>query len=280
MNSYNISLKNIFLRFKYRLSFTFILIVLEAVAFLLFPLFVGYAINDLQVGSNGGLFYLGGLGIVSLILGSGRRYFDTRTYANIYQVITTELVKNETRKKESDSKISARVTLINEFTEFLENSLPEIFSSVIGLVGVLIIIFGINKQVFGLALISFVLIIGIYLFSTKKSLHLNKMYNDTFEEQGDYISNKRKQTSRYFKKLMNWNIKISDLETRNFSFVWILMIGLIVASVHIILNSGITEFGTIFTAVSYVINFTEYAVTLPLFYLQIIRLKEITNRLN
>ncbi|MBV6653838.1 MAG: hypothetical protein KI786_08790 [Mameliella sp.] len=40
------TLRNIFSRFRLRMSLTFLLILLEGMLAILFPLFIGYAIND------------------------------------------------------------------------------------------------------------------------------------------------------------------------------------------------------------------------------------------
>ncbi len=100
----------------------------ESVILLLFPLFIGFAINDLLNSKNAGLINLGLLGIVSLVTGAVRRFFDTRAYAHIYEKISSELVEKERKQEISISTTNARVGLLNEFVKFFENTFPEILS--------------------------------------------------------------------------------------------------------------------------------------------------------
>jgi uncharacterized membrane protein (DUF485 family) len=83
MKNNDITLQNIFRRFKLKISFTMVMALAESVILLLFPFFIGFAINDLLNSKNAGLINLGLLGIVSLVTGAVRRFFDTRAYAHI-----------------------------------------------------------------------------------------------------------------------------------------------------------------------------------------------------
>ena len=72
-------------RYRWKLGFTFLLILLEAFASLLFPLFIGFAIDGALNQHYDQIISLGLLSIVALFIGVGRRVFDSRFYANIYQ---------------------------------------------------------------------------------------------------------------------------------------------------------------------------------------------------
>ena len=79
---------------------------------------------------------------------------------------------------------------------------------------------------------------------------------------------------------MRWNIKLSDLETINFSIIWFFMIALLLFSIKSSVVGGIVEYGTIFSIIMYVFGYIENSLTLPLYYQQLVRLKEISERLN
>ena len=127
-DSLSLSLKSIFLRFKWRISFTLSLVIIETLLALLFPLFIGWAINGLLNDSYEGIYWLLGLGAITVIMGSARRFYDTRIYAHIYQTITPEMVVREKARGQSISTISARSTLLTEIVEFFENALPQVLS--------------------------------------------------------------------------------------------------------------------------------------------------------
>ncbi|MCD4751577.1 MAG: ABC transporter six-transmembrane domain-containing protein [Anaerolineaceae bacterium] len=279
MNKKNITLLNILKRFKLKVGFTLFMSLLESLIFIFFPLFIGFAINDLLKSEHSWLIYLGLLGFASLVVGAGRRFFDTRTYAYIYEEISTELVEEERKKEISVSITSARVGLLNEFVEFLENSFPEILTSFIGIIGTLFILFFLNKTIFFSCLFIVVLVIIIYGITSNKNLRFNKKYNDVLENQVEKISDKTFSIKTHFKNLMKWNKKLSDLETVNFSIIWFFMIVLLIFSIKITSENAL-EYGTIFSITMYVFDFIENSLTLPLYYQQLIRLSEISTRLN
>lgn len=271
----------LFQRFLGRISFTLFLVIAEAAVNLLFPLFMGFAINGLLASNYDGLISLAILGFVSLLLGAGRRLYDTRIYAGIYTKVAPELVDKEQKKASSVSKITARSNLLTELVEFLENSLLEVVNSFIGLFGTLLIIWSLNRNIFVACLIATLFIMVIYLFSGKRNFRLNKGYNDQLEKQVDVLTAADEhRTAAHFKDVMRWNIKLSDFETFNFSIAWAGLIGLLLYAVFAAVDSGIVAYGTIFSILVYVFEFMGSVVALPLYYQQLIRLNEISSRLN
>ncbi len=270
----------LFNRFRKKISLTFFLVILESILDLLFPLFIGFAINSLLEQNFEGVIALGGLGLAALIVGSGRRFYDTRTYAKIYTTISGEMVLREHQKETPVSATAARATLLTELVEFLENSVPALITSMIGLVGILIIIFSLSQPVFWAALGLFGLMALIYLATGKKNFQLNKSYNDQLEQQWSILSEKQMgPINSHFKKMMDWNIKLSDLETLNFGLIWLGIIGLLLYAPIVVIDSGITNYGLVFSVLMYVFQYIESVVSLPLFVQQIIRLQEISSRL-
>ena len=82
-----VTLMGLFRRFKKRISLTLFLVLGEAILDILFPLFIGFAINGLLEKDYLGVTALAVLGILSLLVGSGRRFYDTRAYAGIYRTL-------------------------------------------------------------------------------------------------------------------------------------------------------------------------------------------------
>lgn len=280
LQSTQISLSALLSRFRRKVSFTLFLVLADSMLGLLFPLFIGFAINGLIEDSFDGILALGGLGMLSLLVGSGRRYYDTRAYADIYVTISEEMVTREQERESSVSKTAGRASLVTEFVEFLENSMPVIVTSVIGVFGVLVIIANLNWQVFWACIALFVLMVVIYLVSGKKNLVYNEEYNNEIERRVDVLSSQApKAIRKHFKSVMHWNIRLSDLETLNYAVLWLGIIALLVYAPVVVVDSGVANYGLVFSILMYVFQYIESLATLPLFIQQVIRLQEISTRL-
>ena len=264
--------------YKLKFLFTLLLILLEAGISILFPLFIGYAVDDAINQSHNGAIQLGILGLIALVIGVGRRVFDSRFYALIYQRIGSEVISR--MKDKNSSKKTARLGMIRELVEFLENSLPELISNVIGLVGVIVIIASLNLNVFYGSLIVTIIIFLVYWLTSTKTIQLNKSSNDEMEKQVDVISkNDEKELNLHLKEVMRWNIKLSDLEAGNFSISWIVLISFLVGTILIAVDDGVIKYGALFSLIMYVFQYMENVVNLPFFYQNWLRLKEIKERL-
>ncbi len=275
-----ISLWGLFCRFRKKISLTLFLVVVESILELLFPLFIGFAINSLLDQSYTGVMALALLGVLALIVGSGRRFYDTRAYAGIYTTLSTEMVAREQNKENSISTISARASLLTEFVEFLENSMPMIVTSLIGLFGILAILFSLNMAVFAACIALLGLMILVYLLSGKWNFRYNKMYNDALENQVTALSTQDMGViGNHFKMIMRWNIKLSDLETVNYSVIWLGIIGLLIYAPIAVIGNGVSNYGLVFSMLMYVFQYVESVISLPYFMQQLIRLQEISGRL-
>ncbi|MCP4179017.1 MAG: hypothetical protein GY756_14750 [bacterium] len=275
-----ISLKNLIFRFKWRISLTFALVILESLLGVLFPLFTGLAIDDLLKDKYNGIIYLAVLGVLSLLVGSVRRFYDTRIYANIYCQISPEMVEREQEKGSSVSKISARSSLLTEFVEFLENSMPEVIDAIVSLIGIIAIISTLNMNVFYACIGVLLLIFGIYALSGKLNYKFNENYNNQLEKQVEILEKRNIGIIRnYYKSLMKWNIKLSDLETVNYLLIWIGVIALFIYAPITVIKSGVLKYGLVFSVLMYVFEYIEKVVTFPLYIQKLIRLQEISRRM-
>ncbi len=265
---------------QHRIKFgiTLVLILVEAALAILFPLFIGYAIDDAINGSYKGAIYLGILGLAALFVGVGRRVFDSRFYAQLYQSIGSNAISK--MDANVSSKKSARLGMIRELVEFLENSLPELISAAIGLIGVISIIFTLSIHVFYGSIIVTIIVFMVYRITSSRTIKLNKASNDEFEKQVDVISkNDEHVLNNHLKNMMKWNIKLSDLEAMNFSISWIVLMAFLVLSIVISVHDGIVKYGALFSLIMYVFQYMENVINLPLFYQNWLRLQEIKHRL-
>ena len=256
------------------------LVILEGTGYLLFPLFIGFALDDMVDGSYAGLINLGILGVVEMILGAGRRFFDTRIYARVYIDMGAKIIDDN--PEESKSVISARVHMFEELISFMEKSIPEIITSLVGLIGTVIIIQSFSLFIFTGCIICLVLSIVVFGITSKRTLRFNRNYNDMMEEQVRIIETRNPvRVNKYLKNLMRWSIKLSDLETINFSIIWLGMMGLLVFSIYDTASSAeAVQYGSVLTIVMYVFYFVENAQYMPYYYQHWLRLKEILRRLS
>ncbi len=276
----DISLSGLFRRFRWRVSLTFLLVVVESALGVLYPLLIGLAIDDLLADSLEGLQLLGLLGLASVFVGSARRFYDTRIYAGIYEVVAVELVERETEQAASVSRTTARTDLLAEFVDFFEDSMPEVLGALISLIGILIIVGGLSLPVLWGCLALMTLVVVIYTLTARRNYRLNAAYNDQYEQTVDVISSRNR--SRYvahFASLMRWNIRLSDLETINYAVFWVGAVGLFLFAPYSAVNSGFLEAGLILSLLLYVFEFIEWLASLPLHIQQVIRLREISRRL-
>ena len=272
------TIKEIYFKYRIKISLTLFIVLLEGLLMILFPLFIGRAIESTLNKEMEGLYALAGLSLAVLVIGAGRRFYDTRIYAKIYEELALKISKN--RGTKSNSKVVSHVTLLEEIVEFFENSVPELISSIIGVVGILIIVSTLNVSIFLACLLSFIGITLIYIFSRKKTLRFNSNYNDEFEQHERIINHAGdKEQVNHFKNMMKWNIKLSDLGTINFSLVWLVLAVLLCGSIILSTNEQNIQFGAIFSLIMYVYQFIENAMNLPHFYQQTLRLKDISSRI-
>ncbi len=265
-------------QYRLRLIFTLILIITESVLGILFPLFIGKAITSVIGKETTGIWYLGILGISLIIIGGFRRMLDSRFYAKIYTTLSTETIKHLPEK--DYSKKAARLSMLKEMVLFAENQLPELITHSIGLIGVMIIIATLNVYIFAGTIITGSIIIGIYLLNGKRTINYNTQFNNELENQVDILTTNRQSGLKlHLLRLMKWNIKLSDLETINYSLSWIIMMILLLISIILSAKNGNIQYGVMFALIMYVYQYIDSMVNLPLYYQEWLRLKEITSRI-
>lgn len=264
-----------------KIILTWVLLIIEALLALLLPLGIGRAVDALNAQSISGLIELAILIVLLIVIGAGRRFYDTRAYSSIQRELSSGLVEREKAKGLALSKTIARVNLLSELVSFLENSLPTLILTGIMFVGILFVVFGIDMRVMLLCLLSSLGVILIYALSGNKYMRFNKGENDEYERQLDVLAKPDlAKVDRHFKRLMSWRVRLSDLETVNFSLVWFVLAALLIGSIYFIVENATITSGQKITTIMYVFDYVEVVVGLPIFYQEALRLKDITRRLS
>ncbi len=274
------SISSIFKRFKWKISITFLLLVFENISKVLQPLVLGIAINDLIHKKNDGLWLFCILYGISFIIGVIRRYYDTRTYTFIYTKVASEIAKIQNEKEVSVSSIAARSSLIKELVDFFEYDVTHAFTSLIGVIGALIMLALFNWWIFGACLLTILLIFIIYALSNKNIYNFNIGLNDELEHRITVLETREQQgIVGHFKNISKWLVKLSDLETLNFGIIEIILFVLVIFALYISASATNTTAGGIFSIITYILEFSNGIFMLPIVFQQIIRLQEISLRL-
>lgn len=274
------SIKAIFKRFRWKISFTFLLLILENVAKVLQPFVLGLAINDLIAGKNDGLWLFCGLYLASFIIGTIRRYYDTRAYTSIYATVASEIAEEQNKKDIPISTISARSALVKELVDFFEHDVTQGFTAFIGVVGALVMLALFNWWVFAGCILTIIIIIIIYSISNKRIYGYNIGLNDELEHRINILETRNNEgIFKHFKNISKWMVKLSDLETINFSIIEVLLFVLAIFTLYVSASAENATAGGIFSALTYVLEFSGGVFMLPIIFQQVIRLREISSRL-
>ncbi|HEX2684613.1 MAG TPA: ABC transporter six-transmembrane domain-containing protein, partial [Ferruginibacter sp.] len=274
-------LRNLMMKHKYQLIFTYSLFSLEMLGGLLRFYFFGEAINDLIKGSYSGLVVLIFVHLAYLVTGTIRHMFDTRTYSAIYTSLVTRFLTRRYNKSDV-SKLAAHSTLAREFVDFLEHDLVYVIEAAYNILGSLIILFFYDKVV---VLICLAIMIPVIIFSMlygKKMMKLNRHKNDELEKQVDIISTGNNRIIRHhYNNLRKWQVRISDKEAWNFGFMEIMVLLVIAISLVVSKNmhSATIMAGTLFGMYSYILKFASGLDTIPYTMERLSSLSDITRRI-
>jgi len=198
------SIKSIFRQYKWKISSTFLLLILENAFKVLQPFVLGIAINDLLNKSEKGLLLFGCLYIAGFIIGVIRRYYDTRAYTSIYTNIASEIAEIQNEKQVNISSIAARSALVKELVDFFEQDVTQGFSSVISVIGALVMLLLFDPWIFLSCLITIVLIILIYRLSNSKIYNYNIGLNDEVEDRITVLNSRHpNQIKTHFRGISN-----------------------------------------------------------------------------
>ena len=266
-------------RFAGSILITFSLLSFENVIMVLTPFVLGLAIDGLIDGAYAPIIWLGVLLIVGIVIGTGRRLYDTRCYGRIYAELASENAANGWKEGRSISSLSARSEQIEEMVSFVEGELVESYNAVIKIAGALIMLALVDIRLLLGCVIAAILIGLVYVISHKRIYRFNRGLNDQHDKQVLALDTRSSaKTKSHFAKLVRWNIRLSDLEARNFALIDLVATMLILGSLWVAVD-GVATPGSVFIILAYVLEFVEGSYLLPLAFQQFVRLNEIASRL-
>lgn len=270
------TLAGIWKTYRLKITGTLSLLTAERMLGVAVPFVLGVAINDLIAGSFRGVWWLAGLEVVVLIIGTLRRLYDTRVYAGIYTDIADSAAQ---RTDIGVSRRAARLGLARELVDFFEWELPELFAALVGITGAFAMLIYLLPTVGGLSIVVGLLVGVVFAISRGRIFSLNKLLNNELERQVTMLESEREfSRRRHLSRLARWRIHLSDLEATNFAIAESFLSALIIGAVVITVRAGLSV-GEVFAVLTYLIGVAENLIVLPWTYQQSIRAREIGGRI-
>lgn len=261
--------------YRRRIALSLLLAMAEAGGHVVLPLLIGIALDDYLNGSFRGLVAFASVGLLTIGFAVARPLHDARLYARVYERIVADALGQELGL----SGKTARLNMLREVVDFLEYSMPLLIANLSAFLGILVFLAVLSVPVFTGALIMSALIVVIYAATTRRTVTLNRGYNDEYERQVDVLGgNDGARVRRHIGLLNSWSIKLTDVDTSNYALSLILTLALQIFAILAVAHQGMDD-GTILSIVLYVFEFSATASYLPDAWQEYLRLREILERL-
>lgn len=271
------TLKYIALQHRKKLAFTFTLVALENLLFLLYPLIGGFVINAILNGNTQHALLYALMVLVIWSIGSARRAVDTRTFVKMYAELAVPVILNQKDKGTTSSAV-AHATLARQFIDFFEQYLPILIMSsfsIFGSVMMLLIIEFWSGVIALTILILFVLILPSYL---KMNDRLYFKLNNRLEHEVNVIErNKSNQLIKHYNVLSKIRIAISNRESLSYLMIGIAM-AILFGTTLIILSLKNVQGGHIYAVMTYLWGFAMSFDDMPRLAEKFSELKDIGKR--
>lgn len=274
-----INLKFIAKEHRQRLLMTFILVALENILFLVYPLFGSFMVNAIIQGNTLQALSYSVLVLVIWGIGASRRAVDTRAFARIYAEIAVPIILNQRQKGSSHSTITARITLSRQFVDFFEQHLPMMIMSGFSIVGTAIMLLFIEFWVGVMAcaiLLMFLILLPNYA-SINDRLYLK--LNNRLEKEVDLIGHATERTlNQHYDILAKLRIRLSNREALGYLWIGVAMSGLFGLAVVLLANTKNIQAGHIYAVITYLWTFAISLDDAPRLLEEFSKLKDVSER--
>lgn len=244
-------IKEIVKKYKYKIGFTYMLLLAEYVIFALIPFFMGKAIDSLIKKSFEDFYFYIFMSISGMFIGTFRRRFDTRTFMKVWQEKTLSSISIMMERKIDPAKILSRSGMAQVYGTFLEHHLPLLIESIIDIIiGIIMIWLVVPKTSYVVFLLVIFVIILQYSFSQwikKIEIDLQNMREITNDA---ILKSDIELVDLNQRKMAKLHIKISDLEASCWRFAELLTIICEVFIVFALVNGSVTA-GMILSTITY-----------------------------
>lgn len=275
----NNKLKWIFKKYWKGIMFSYLLVILSNSLFFIYPKVLGNTIDHLI---NKEYIYL--LSIIFLFIGFIvmsfiSNIYDTRVFSRLLKDISQDEIKNQLDSGVDSGVINGRYGMLSSIISFFENDIPQFISSMISIIGSLILIFMIDIYMgFGLIL-SGIVSLGISKMIVPKLTEIRKRSNDLNESQTNILTGRniiRFNRLTTLKQLLS--LRNSYISAIFFVLIQLVAYGTVsILILYYIINLDITV-GSTFSTYRYLFEFCGSITVLPNIISNVINLKDILNR--
>ncbi|MCL6416918.1 ABC transporter six-transmembrane domain-containing protein [Aestuariirhabdus sp. Z084] len=274
-----ISLRNIIQRFCRPISITLALVVLENIALAMIPLLIGFAIDDLLAGSATALLQLAMCLMFLVAVAVIRRIYDTRIYGAIR--VNMGLLIEQRSPNLPVSTRNARLDMVRELVDFLEEEMPELITAIVQAVIALIILASFHHYLALSAILLTLLMLLFYALFHGRFYRLNAALNGQREQQVSVLdSGRRSRLRHHLLRLKQSEVRLSDTEAITYGSIFLLATVFIIANLWGSVGLPEVSAGSIFSIVTYSWEYVSAAIMLPICLQTLTRLQEITLRIN
>ena len=273
------AVRTIGIDYRKKLVITFILVALENILFLIYPMFGGFAINAVMQGHVWQALTYALLVLFMWLIGAARRSVDTRTFARIYSEIAVPVIVKQRFQGQSSSSISARVALSREFVDFFEMHLPTAITSLVSIFGACLMLL-ISEFWIGVMTVVILAVFSLLLPGfTRISGRLYLALNDRLERDVDMINYASENGLRKHYGLIAYlRIKISNREAVGYLCIGIAMSILFAFSFAWLTLYGYGSAGHIYSITTYLWMFAMSLDDVPRLVESYSNLKDVANR--
>lgn len=266
--------------FRYKISVTYILNIIEDLLELSYPWATGLAIDGLLEAKwiNAAPIVLAWT--LRAAIGTFRKMYDTRVYTEVYNAVVIETILRQRRAGIQTTGVAARSAMSREFVTFFEKDVPVIGTALIAIIGSAAILFFYDIVIGALVTVLFVPVYLMNRVYSRRSLKLNTGLNNQLEEEVQFIERiNPEELKHHFEQIRCWRVKLSDAEAFNWGTIEILLILGFVAVIVRATYLPQIETGDIFAILSYVWRLMEHLDHVPEIVQQLARLQDIRKRI-
>ena len=262
------------------IAFTYCLSFLENLLELSYPWAIGAAVNGLIVGQTAPIWPLVAIWIAHIVFGAIRQVYDTRLFSRLNASMARRAVRDHRRRGAAVSEISARVEMIEEFIEFLEEEMPVLLAMLVGLVGSLVFL---TLYDLGSGLVMVGLMIPVTLINAMtgvRAYRSNVALNSEWERQVQVVSDRRPRRWRvHFGRMRQWRIRLSDLDAVSWSSTQLFILVAVVIVLYRAASADGAMAGDVFAILAYALRVEQTIDDVPAVVQQAGRLIDIRRRI-
>ncbi len=262
------------------IAFTYFLSFLENLFELAYPWAIGVAVNGLVAGQTALIWPLIAIWVGHIAVGAFRQLYDTRLFSRLNARMARKTVRDQREDEATVSEISARVEMIEELIEFLEEEMPVFLAMIVGLVGSLVFLAFYDL---GSGLVMLGLMIPIIVINTiagRRAYRNNVALNTQWEKQVQVISDPRPRRWKvHFGRMAKWRVRLSDLDAMSWSLAQVCALVAVVIVLYRAATAQDPMVGDIFAILAYALRIEERIDDVPTIVQQIGRLIDIRRRI-